>query len=79
MKTVFTAGSLYTPLEEIERRGAAVAHGLDRGHVDGVVELAVAPRVEPVPHVWPARGLDGRGRVVAGVVPALGNRPTSPL
>jgi hypothetical protein len=47
--------------------GGVVADLGDRGHVDGAVELAVAPRVEPVADVGTAGCFDGRGGVVAGV------------
>jgi hypothetical protein len=41
----------------------------DGDHVDGVVELAVATRVEAVPDDGTAGGFDRSGGVVAGVVP----------
>jgi hypothetical protein len=49
--------------------GGVVADLSDRREVQGVVELAVASRVESVPGPWPGRGLDRGGGVVAGVVP----------
>jgi hypothetical protein len=38
----------------------------DRGQVEGVVQLAVASRVEPVTRAGTAGGLDGGGAVVGG-------------
>ena len=55
--------------------GGVVTDLGDRDHVDGVVELAVATRVEPVPDYRSAGGLDGGGGVVAGVVPGAGEPP----
>jgi len=49
--------------------GGAVADLGDRGHVQGVVELSVASRVETVPHDLARRRLDGGGAVVGGEVP----------
>jgi hypothetical protein len=40
-----------------------------RDHVDGMVELPMPARVEPMPHDWAAGGFDRGGGVVAGVVP----------
>lgn len=63
---VCSARRALSPVVVLARAGHPVLH--DGGDVQGVVEPAVAPAVEPVAVVVPARDVDGCGAGVAGEV-----------
>ena len=52
--------------------GTGVADLVDRDHVNGGVELTIASPTEPVPRLFAAGGVDGRGAVEAGEVVGVG-------
>ena len=59
-------------LQVLGAAGSVVADLTERGDVERVVELAVPVRVQTMPFLRSRRRFDGRGRVVAGVVPSRG-------
>ena len=65
----FAAVAFGLHAQVVRAAGGVVAHLGHGDDVDGVVELAVAARVEPVANDRSARGFDRGGGVVAGVVP----------
>ena len=65
----FAAVAVGLLAEVVVASGCVVAGLGDGDHVDGVIQLAVAAWVEPVPDDRAAGGFDRGGRVVAGVVP----------
>jgi hypothetical protein len=65
----FAAVALGLLAQVVGPSGGVVADLGDGDHVDGVVELTVAARVQSVSDDRAAGGLDGRGAVVAGGVP----------